>query len=285
MTTGSALSIGQCATIACLLEVTAPKPGNVHRGADFEDVAFLDFAVSAVAIGPVFARANELSVGELALQGVQATRSVVKTNTNLGLLLLMAPLAKIAPGETLQTGAAHVLAALSEQDAADVYAAIALANPGGLGKVDQHDVAAAPPSSLLDAMQLAADRDLIAKQYVTQFADLEALVVRPLLDGIAQGWGLTDAIVRTHVHLMAERPDSLIARKCGAAVSQKAAHIAAKVLEAGAPESEDYQEALADLDFWLRSDGHRRNPGTTADMIGAGLFWLLRTGQFVPPFH
>jgi triphosphoribosyl-dephospho-CoA synthase len=284
MTASGTLSIGQCATIACLLEVTAPKPGNVHRGADFEDVTFLDFAISAAVLGPIFERAGELGVGKLVLEGVRATQLVVNTNTNLGLLLLMAPLAKIFRGEALQDGAARVLGSLTQQDAADVYAAIGLANPGGLGKVKEHDVSATPPSDLLAAMQLAAERDLIAKQYVTAFADLDSLVACRILERIANGWRLTDAIVHTHVQLMAERLDSLIARKCGTTTSEKSAWMAQAVLDSGSPGDDDYHEKLADLDFWLRSDGHRRNPGTTADMIGAGLFWLLKTGQIAPPF-
>ncbi len=75
---------------------------------------------------------------------------------------------------------------------------------------------------------------------------------------------------------MAHYPDSLIARKCGPDVAAEAAARAAKVLQAGPPPAAAYQQAVADLDFWLRSDGHRRNPGTTADLIAAGLFALLR---------
>ncbi len=285
MTQNTSMSMGQFATLACLLEVTAPKPGNVHRGADFEDVTFLDFVVSAAAIGPVFDRTATLSVGELVLQSIEATRQVVNTNTNLGLMLLMAPMAKIDASEGLKIGATRVLSELSPSDAANVYAAIGLASPGGLGKVDQHDVSSSPPSSLLEAMRLAADRDLIAKQYVTAFADLSDLVVDKILTSVQSGQSLTDAIVHTHVSLMAQRPDSLIARKCGPETSEKSALLAGKVLESGTPESEEYAEALADLDFWLRCDGHRRNPGTSADMIGAALFWLLRSGQLTPPWR
>lgn len=277
------MSIGQCATTACLLEVTAPKPGNVHRGADFEDVTFLDFALSAVAIGPIFDQASNLSAGQLILQAIEATRRVVNTNTNLGLMLLMAPLAKISAARSLKEGAAEVLSELTAQDAADVYKAIGVANPGGMGKVDQHDVAATPPSNLLDAMAIAAERDLIAKQYTTNFADLGDLCDR-LLAVYSSTRSLTTAIVNAHVWQMAQHPDSLIARKCGAATSIQSAAFASQVLESGSPGDEDYENALGDFDFWLRSDGHKRNPGTTADMIGAALFWLLRTGQLSPPF-
>ena len=92
-----------------------------------------------------------------------------------------------------------------------------------------------------------------------------------------------DAIVHVHLQLMREFPDSLIGRKCGAAVAQRSAKLAAVALDAGLPGSEAYHEALADLDFWLRSDGHRRNPGTTADLVAAGLFVLLREGIMNEP--
>lgn len=283
MRTDPSMSMGQCATTACLLEVTAPKPGNVHRGADFEDVTFLDFALSAVAIGPIFDQASNLSVGQLILQAIEATRRVVNTNTNLGLMLLMAPLAKIDAAEGFEQGITRVLSKLTSQDSADVYQAIGIAKPGGMGKVAQHDVAAAPPSSLLEAMALAAERDLIAKQYAGNFAELKA-VVNQLLAVYLSARSLMAAIVNAHVWQMGEHPDSLIARKCGVAISTQSAAFASRVLESGVPGEEAYENAISDLDFWLRSDGHKRNPGTTADLIGAALFWLLRTGKLSPPF-
>src|SRR5690606_24111639 len=91
-------SIGDCASLACLWEAMPPKAGNVHRGADFADMSFTDFAVSAVAIRPTFERAADCSVGQLVLAAVTATRRLVPVNTNLGLLLLLAPLAKAAVG-------------------------------------------------------------------------------------------------------------------------------------------------------------------------------------------
>src|SRR6266487_4025178 len=97
------LSVGQCATLACLLEATAPKVGNVHRGADFDDLTFADFAVSAVAIGPAMEAAASTGVGRAVRDAVAATRGVVATNTNLGMALLIAPLAAVPRGERLTT--------------------------------------------------------------------------------------------------------------------------------------------------------------------------------------
>lgn len=277
--TAPPLTIGQCASLACLLEATAPKPGNVHRGADFEDVTYLDFAVSAVAIQPaVEAAAAGAPLGRSVLAAVAATHELVGTNTNLGMLLLFVPLAKAPHGVPLGEGIAQVLAGLTADDARDVYAAIRLAHPGGLGRVAEADVAAEPPRDLLSAMRLAAERDAIARQYANGFDDVLSKALPWLVEGQRRGWSLLDAIVHAHLRLMSELPDTLIARKCGGAVAQQAADRAAEVLRCGAPGDEEYHRALGDLDFWLRGDGHRRNPGTTADLIAAGLFAGLREG-------
>lgn len=270
-------SIGQCATLACLWEVIAPKPGNVHRGADFEDLSFGDFAVSAVAIAPAMQAAAEgLAVGRAILQAVRDTRTMVATNSNLGIVLLLAPLAAVPRSESLSAGVPRVLDRLTPQDTQDVYEAIRLAAPGGLGKADNDDVFGPAPESLVEAMRQAADRDLVARQYATGFADVLQVVAPLLRDARRHSATVSESIVRTHVQLMGRWPDTLIARKCGLAVAREAQARAAAVLAAGEPGDEEYLRALADLDFWLRSDGHRRNPGATADLIAAGLFALLR---------
>ncbi|MBT4692329.1 MAG: triphosphoribosyl-dephospho-CoA synthetase [Planctomycetaceae bacterium] len=275
-------SLGQMATLACLLEVSAPKPGNVHRGADFENLTFYDFQTSAVAIGPVFDLAKQHRVGSMVLAALQATQSVVSTNTNLGLMLLMVPLAKTIAFN--KTAMQIVMNELTAEDAQDVYQAIALAGAGGMGQVESMDVADAAPESLLEAMHAAQDRDLIAAQYGNGFVDFFADAVRPLREKLQAGTILTEAIVETHVQFMSRHLDSLIARKCGVEIAEEAARRAQVVVDVRAEDSGLYERELSELDFWLRSDGHRRNPGTTADFIGAAIFvgliegWVL-TGQ------
>jgi triphosphoribosyl-dephospho-CoA synthase len=279
------LPIGQCATLACLLEATAPKPGNVHRGCDFEDMTFLDFAVSATAIGPVMESAPDRGVGTTVLRAVQATRRFVSVNTNLGSVLLIAPLACVPRDQPLVEGVSEVLAHLTTDDARLVYQAIRLVQPGGLGRAERMDVADPAPPDLLAAMRSASERDLVARQYANGFQQVFDAVVPALLDGVQAGWRLTDAVVHAQMRLMSEYPDSLIARKCGLEIAQRAAGLAARVLDAGQPSDERYQSALADLDFWLRCDGNRRNPGTTADLIAAALFVVLREQRIAPPFR
>jgi triphosphoribosyl-dephospho-CoA synthase len=278
------LSVGQSATLACLLEVTAPKPGNVHRGADFEDVTFAHFATSAVLLGPPLERAAEGSpVGQAVFQAVDEIAQHVTSNTYLGTLLLLAPLAAAAGRGEIREQIAGVLAELTAEDAERVYAAIRRARPGGLGKVDEHDVHGASPGSLIEAMAAAAERDLVARQYVNDFATVLDEAVPALLAELASGRILIDAIVRLHLRLMAEHPDSLIARKCGLPVAEQASAWAKAVLSAS-DDAAVYHGALADFDFWLRSDGNRRNPGTTADLVAAALFVALVEGRVSSPW-
>jgi triphosphoribosyl-dephospho-CoA synthase len=286
----SSVEVGQCATLACLLEVTVPKPGNVHRGADFEDLTFADFAAAAVAIGPaMLAAAEGRPLGECALEAVRATRQWCATNVNLGIVLLLTPIAAAAKQATsvasLHAGVRAVLDLLTPDDAVQVYAAIRLANPGGLGKVDEADVSTAAPADLLHAMRLAADRDLVARQYADGFADLFDVIVPELRRNIAACSGLADAVIRTQLGVMRQFPDSLIARKCGLAAAEEVAVAAGQVLEAATAGEEAFHETLADFDFWLRSDGHRRNPGTTADLLAAALFVLLLADEIPQPIR
>jgi len=209
---------------------------------------------------------------------------MVATNTNLGTILLLAPLAAADFGEP-RRGVDQILDCLTAEDAALVYEAIRLACPGGLGKAEKHDITGAAPDDLLEAMQAAAGRDLVARQYGNHFAEIFEFAGPKIVEGVERGWTLSMAIIDTHLRLMSQFPDSLIARKCGEAVAREAADRAAAVLSAGLPTDEEYQRALADLDFWLRCDGHRRNPGTSADLIAGGLFVALRQGRLDTTLH
>jgi triphosphoribosyl-dephospho-CoA synthase len=276
-----------------VLEATAPKPGNVHRGADFEDLTYPDLVLSGVAIGPEMERACERTLGETVLAAVQATRRAVTTNSNLGMILLLTPLAAAAICESpldLEAGTrpiaaedvCRVLSGLTRDDARLVYEAIRLAKPGGLGKVETGDVAGQPPESLIEAMRLAADRDLVARQYAHGYAEVFGDVVPALRDAIER-FPVYSAIVYAYLKVLARFPDSLIARKCGIETAKRASDHAAQIVAGAKPGDRDWHDLAADFDFWLRADGHRRNPGTTADLITAGLFVILWDGTLRLP--
>lgn len=270
------------AILACLLEAVARKPGNVHPEASFEDLSFGDFARSAYLIAPSFARVSELGVGRLVLDAVGRTQRALGRNTNLGIVLLLAPLARVPTGVALADGISGVLAGLTRDDAASVYEAIRLAKPGGLGRVEREDVAATPSVTLLEAMRLAADRDQIAAQYANNFSTVLAGARRLARgDRFPKRW--EEAAIDVALWLMAEFPDTLIARKCGVETARESARRAREVLDAGWPDGEASRPLFAELDRWLRADGNRRNPGTTADLVAASLFAGFRDGLFSAP--
>jgi triphosphoribosyl-dephospho-CoA synthase len=274
---------GLAAQVACVWEVTARKPGNVHRGADFEDLTYLDFLLSAAATGPVLAHAAGRRVGSTVLECIRATRRVVTSNTNLGIVLLLAPLAAVTDETSLRLGLAQVLAGLDLEDARLVYEAIRLAQPGGLGQVAQEDVRQPPTQTLRDVMALAAGRDGVARQYTNDFADIFDEGVPELLTGLGETRSLEGAILFAQLRLLSRLPDSLIARKRGPAEAAEASNRAEAVLRARWPHTLAGWVALRELDAWLRAVGHQRNPGTTADLLTASLFVLLRQGTIPLP--
>ena len=184
------MSAGRLAQVACLLEVTAPKPGNVHRHADLPGLHLVDFLLSATAIAEPLDRAETAGVGRTVLAAIEATRRVVDTNTNLGIVLLLAPLAAVPGAVDLASGIEKVLAATTVDDARHVYRGIRLARPGGLGAVSDQDVASEPTVTLREAMAMAADRDSIARQFTNGFREVfgEALPALAKRSGRAGRW-------------------------------------------------------------------------------------------------
>jgi triphosphoribosyl-dephospho-CoA synthase len=172
----------------------------------------------------------------------------------------------------------RVLEETTIQDARDVYAAIRLAAPGGLGRVEAQDVADDPTMTLVDVMRLAADRDLIAREYTTAF-DLTFLTGAPALErarGDALSWD--DAVVETFLSLLAAAPDTHIVRRGGAAMAAEVSRQARTALAAGGVRSAAGRRAINDLDRGLRDAHHTANPGTAADLTAAAIFVVLLGG-------
>ena len=274
--------------LACLLEAHAPKPGNVSPGREFADVGYGDFVASAAAIGAPFARVADVPLGALVREAVEATAKWAPSNTNLGILLLLAPLAKAALGTVpnsascgagdLRSNLTGVLETTTVDDAREVYAAIRLANPGGLGRAANQDVAREPTLPLREVMRLAADRDGIAREYDTAFAATFDTGVPALRQARADGLGWDDAIVETFLTLLASAPDTHIARRAGLDRATSVSRLAVTVLADGGVRSDGGRQAVARFDRSLRDDRHLANPGTTADLTAAAIFVLLMDG-------
>lgn len=258
--------VGTLYRAACLAELDALKPGNVHAYAAGHRMVVADFVASADVSAPALAQ-DGAGVGTRIHEGVAATIAAVGQNTNLGILLLCAPLAAAAErGQPV----ASVLHSLDRSDSEGVFTAIRLANPGGLGRAGRHDVAAAAPESLLDAMAEAADRDRIARAYVTDFADVPAIGLPALAAARAQGLDPSWCTTAIHLAYLRSVPDSHVARKHGTAAAESLRQEAEAAL-AGLDLADRPAETLLALDASLKARG--LNPGTSADFTVATLFW------------
>lgn len=274
--------------IACLFEVSADKPGNVTWGKDFWDTRFVDFMASAIAVGPAFRNAAEKSVGEIVYQAVRDTGRLANTNTNLGMILLLAPLARAAAqGHTggLREGVREVLAELTVDDARNAFRAIRLAAPGGLGQVGRYDVRQQDVDiTLLEAMRLAQERDSVAREYATDFALTFELGYASLARFWEEGHRFSNSVVQTYLTILSQVPDTLIVRKKGWDTAREVSEQARAVLDAGGAFTERGRLAMQEFDDAIRDPRHRFNPGTTADLIAASLFVFLTEGEGLESF-
>ena len=278
--------ISTAAQLACLLEASAPNPGNVSPGRHFRDARYEEFLASAAAIGPSLARAGERPLGVTVREAVEATTRWARSNTNLGIVLLLAPLARarLLPGpppasrEALRGALERVLAATTVADARDVYAAIRRAAPGGLGRSAEQDVAEEPSVTLLDAMRLAGSRDGVAREYASLFRATFEVGAPALERARRDGLPWDDAVVEAYLTLLASSPDTHVARRAGAERAATISRRAGAVLEAGGVRSERGRAAVSALDDELRDGDNSGNPGTTADLTAASIFVVLLDG-------
>ncbi len=261
-----------------LAEINALKPGNVHRYADGHDMQLSDFKLSASLVSPILCDTN-LNMGKRVFESVKITMDKVGCNTNLGMILLFAPLIIAAEQNIkslnltkLQTKLANILDELDQNDAIQVFNAIALANPGGLGKQRQHDVNAEATISIQNAMEIAKTWDRIAFQYTTDFKDLFIFGVQWIRDGIRRWNRLDWAIVLCYLNFLSRYGDSHIARKYGLVsteiIRKRTVDIARRFGESKQPEA--MQDELMQFDSDLKAAGI--NPGTTADLTAASIF-------------
>ncbi|MDX1606301.1 MAG: triphosphoribosyl-dephospho-CoA synthase [Candidatus Competibacterales bacterium] len=257
---------------ACQQELTALKPGNVGHHAPGHGMDAALFETSARVSAPVLADAR-LGVGERILAAVRATRAAVDCNTNLGILLLAAPLLRAA-----ETGAGPlrerlraVLAGLDQDDTAAVFEAIRLAAPGGLGRSPEHDVAGPARAGLVTVMAAAAGRDRIARQYASGYDDVFDTGL-PALAWAGTRWADKSwASVYSYLVFLARFSDTHVLRKLGPSTAEEVSRVAAELRNrlARSARPELFASRLLALDREWKARGI--NPGTSADLTVATL--------------
>jgi triphosphoribosyl-dephospho-CoA synthase len=259
---------------ACVQEVSAPKPGNVNGFSDGHNMSIQNFIDSAHAIAPVLSR-NEQTTGEMILNAVRATRTVVDCNTNLGIILLFVPLCKAIHScqhfEQLPAALSRTLDALTLKDTELTYQAIQIAEPGGLGKSNEQDIHSTPTVALKQAMQLAQDYDSIAAQYTNNYHDIFEVGLSNLTLSINCGESVEWATAFAYLKLLSATPDSLICRKQGLACATTVMNRSKKIVEK-VTINRNLSEFETDITLWDQElKQNAINPGTTADMAAASL--------------
>ena len=269
--TAQADRIADAFKAACVAELDALKPGNVHVFAAGHRMTVEQFVRSADAAAAPLA-APGARVGRRILDAVEATFAAAGANTNLGIILLCAPLAAAADADprALRPALTEILDGLDVDDARLAFRAILRAAPAGLGQVEHNDVAQPATVTLKQAMTDAANRDRVARQYVTGYADVFDTGL-PLLSD-ARGWEPRWTVLAVYLAFLAAFPDSHIVRKYGAVTAEDVRNTAVKFRDR-LQSSGDPAHMIDDLLAWDTDlKAHNINPGTSADLTVATLF-------------
>lgn len=297
--------VSRCLELAILLEISAyPKPGNVHRTSDFQETVYEHFLASAVALTPHFAHGADQGVKVLeknvALSRVGVGRIIKEAvtdvnawqhggNTLLGSIILLIPMATAA-GLTfaqdsslsinnLRRNLKRVVEGTSADDALNLYDAITLAQPGGLGKSPQLDVTDVKSKqeisdqhiSLFEVFKISAPWDSVSKEWVTNFHITFGIGYPFFLQQLNETKNVNAATVHTYLKILSEIPDTLITRKAGEDKSKWVSGQAGQILEVGGLNTSEGRRRIQEFDQKLHDADHKLNPGTTADITSAVL--------------
>lgn len=272
------------AQLALLLEVAGtPKPGNVDRHRDLDELRFEHFVAGAVGARHGLQRAADGdAVGKAFEQAVEGMSNQEGGNTQFGCLLLLVPLVRAAAdGSLTPAGVRSVVESTTVDDAVDFYRAfehvdVAVDDPPP--EADELDVRrgsdAAEPLrrqslTLYDIMALSADPDDRigdgnAREWVSGFERTFRAADALLADKGPVG----DRTARVFIDLLAEEPDTLVAITHGESIAHEVSARAAAV-DGDLSAAEDLAEEFVAAGY---------NPGTTADITAAALFVALERG-------
>ncbi len=304
--------VSRCLQLAILLEVSAyPKPGNVHRTFDFQETGYEHFLASTVALMPhsrhaaeqgVKASRQEISLNQIGVGKIirNAVADVMDWqhggNTLLGSVILLVPMATAA-GLTLEenphfsnsnfrTGLKSIVKSTTAEDAVNVYDAIALAQPGGLGKAPQLDVTDAKSKkqileqgvNLFEVFKISSAWDSISAEWVTNYHITFDIGYPFFKRQLKETRNNNVATVHTYLKILSEIPDTLIKRKAGADKAKWVSVQAEQILDAGGLTTKEGKSSLLKLDRKLHDRDHKLNPGTTADITSAILAVAILNG-------
>lgn len=291
--------IAKTAEIASLLEVSGhPKPGNVHRTRDFPDMVFEDFLISGVAIGDTMKKAAErgskygeneeslhkIELGKLMKEAVVETDKWIANNTNLGIVMLLTPIAAAAgmssKTEEIQDNVDNIMRASTPQDAVNLYDAINIAQAGGMGEQEELDVGSEDAKkqlldkniNMFDVLDLSSQWDMLAFE-LTRTMPVTFGIGYPTYRDVKAIHGINMATVQTFLTILSIYPDTLIARKYGVETAQEVSAEASSIIAEGGILTDKGKELIDDYDKNLIKKEF--NPGTTADLTASSVMVAL----------
>ena len=297
-----AKEIAKLAQIASVLEVSGwPKPGNVHRTRNYDDMVFQDFAISAVVIGDtmeaVASQAKEIDdlskaeLGRYIFQAVDETNRWIETNTNLGIMMMCIPIAAAASisdrFDEIQENVGRLMDATTVEDAVNLYDAINVADAGGMGDQDEFDVMSekakdelrANNQTMFDVLEISAGWDRLANE-LTNKMPVCFEIGYPTFFEVWKNCDDVDVInkatVLTFMTILSQIPDTLISRKYGNEVAEDVSKKASEILEF--KDDDSFVEKLLEFDDYLYDN--KLNPGTTADLTAASIFLSYLADNF-----
>jgi triphosphoribosyl-dephospho-CoA synthase len=309
-TSSKAKYTARCLELAILLEVSAHKPGNVSVVTNFEKTFYDHFLASAVVAASSFETAAQkgifVSQGKVDVADVGVGLIVKKCiadinawqhggNTLLGAVILLSPVAVAAgmasslkgfDAQCLRRNLRNVVKSTTPKDAVNMYAAIEMANPSGLGKAPALDIND-PDSvnrilddeiSLYEVFKIAEKYDTICSEWVNNYPITFNLAYPSLAKGLQSESDPSDAIVQTFLEVLAEIPDTFIARKTGIEKAREISLKAREILNLGGTATLVGRKSISEFDRELRKASNLLNPGTTADIVSAGLALCVLNG-------
>ena len=258
---------------ACKKDIELVKPGNVNLNSPHSDTTAQDYLNSATLSSKELFR-EEYSLGERILKSINVTRETVRTNTNLGIILLCAPIAQACINFNnigLKEGLKKVLKNTSIQDTQDLCMAIKISSPGGLGRSNIYDINSKPITTIEEIMGYSANYDRISYQYAHNYGDIFDFIIPRLVFLNEKHNSLDVSLSLMFIEILAKIPDSHIYRKFGKKIAKKTSNNAYDLLKILDREhSPDYlADELNNLDYKYKKKGI--NPGTTADLLVASL--------------
>ena len=294
-------NIVRAAQLASVLEVTGyPKPGNVHRTHDFDDMKYEDFLVSGIVVGDIIRKTairagktinnhnfSSIKIGELILEAVTETNKWVETNTNLGIMMLVIPItaaAAISPEfSSLRTNIVKIMADTTPEDAVNLYKAINIAEAGGMGEQKDLDVSSEDSQkellekeiTMFDVLEISAKWDQLAKELTTSMPAIFE-VGYPTYKKLREEYDYNYACVGTFLKLLSIFPDTLISRKVGIEKAKILSQKAEEIINNGLLNASTIS-SLNKLDKKLNE--LKLNPGTTADLTAASIMVAILSKQ------